>query len=432
MRPLYTQYLDTSVRRKMVKNKKIWLVHAGELFPIDSNYRPFRYEELATHLINNGWHVQRWALDFNHFEKKTRNINKCISIRDSYDCDFIWTPSYRENKSLRRILAYVVSGFMSLARMASRARPKIAILSFPSIELAFAAALILKMRKVPYIFDVRDLWPDIFYSELTGFKLAITKTLCFPWEMQVRFIAKNALCITAVSNDYLKWGVGKAKREMSEADHVFYLGYSKIKKNAATTKRHIVHPISKQEIRVQDDEVCCCYLGQFADSYDINCLVQSIKLVMGEFQKVRFFLCGDGSKLKDVVAELEAIPQVHVFGWVNEEILTQVLSISDIGLAPYRLGALQSIPNKPIEYLGANLAIVSSLQGEFYDIVERHKLGINYSAGDHRAMAKAISRLIRNEPYRKACQENAGKFFNENFEAQKLYPSFVDFIECKI
>jgi len=66
------------------------------------------------------------------------------------------------------------------------------------------------------------------------------------------------------------------------------------------------------------------------------------------------------------------------------------MQMSKIGLAAYDSDALQSLPNKPIEYLAGGLCVVSSLHEELEKLLYEENCGLTYHARDVNGLVHAI------------------------------------------
>jgi len=103
---------------------------------------------------------------------------------------------------------------------------------------------------------------------------------------------------------------------------------------------------------------------------------------------------------------------------------------SQVGLACYAAGALQSVPNKVAEYLSAGLAVVSSLRGEFQRMLAEGSFGVDYTPGDA-AMLASVLVSLRDHPERLGeLQRNAERFFTRRFRVSVIYPEMVRYLEA--
>ena len=71
--------------------------------------------------------------------------------------------------------------------------------------------------------------------------------------------------------------------------------------------------------------------------------------------------------------------------------------MTKVGLVTYSKDAIMSLPNKPFEYMAEGLPLLSSLRGELRDLIEKHRIGRFYEAGNPSSLADGV-RWFYNHP----------------------------------
>ena len=75
------------------------------------------------------------------------------------------------------------------------------------------------------------------------------------------------------------------------------------------------------------------------------------------------------------------------------------------------------------------LPVVSSLEGEMEELLERHELGLSYRCGDVDALTRIVRDLGRDEARRDRLGANARRLFAERFSAGVIYERYSSFVE---
>lgn len=144
-----------------------WLNHHSE-FP--DNATGARHYSLAKALQNHGYKVTIVNGTFDHivgsFDKynSEEEINHAPVLK-TYDCvDFcsIPTPSYQGNASIGRVknmLAFYLGAMKYLRGRIELSKPDLIIGSVVHPFAAYAGYRLSKYYKVPFVYEVRDLWP---------------------------------------------------------------------------------------------------------------------------------------------------------------------------------------------------------------------------------------------------------------------------------
>ena len=88
-----------------------------------------------------------------------------------------------------------------------------------------------------------------------------------------------------------------------------------------------------------------------------------------------------------------------------------------------------ALPNKVFEYLSADLPLISSLQGEIADLIEKNEIGFNYLPGDANGLYQCIEKLATDVSLRHRMSQSARKIFYTYGDADRTYDEYADYIE---
>jgi len=397
----------------------VWLLHVGEELPVDTNARLFRYGHLTEALLRQGHSVVRWAPTFQHARKSHRyNEDALVEVQPGYRIQFVHAPGYQRNISLARFRSYrrLAKRFQKLSEQLEP--PDLILTGIPSLDWCEAAINYSESRKVPVVVDVRDLWPDVFLTAAPRIVSPIANLALIPLRRQAARICRRATALVAVSETYLDWGLKHAGRCLRLSDGVFPIGYQALPSGNESQAARLS---GLKERGVDPKKSICCFFGLFEKSYDLSTVVEAARLMArGGKSDVQFVLCGDGSNRSKLQHSSHGLDNVLLPGWIDQADIEALMSVSQIGLASYASGAMQSLPNKPFEYMAGGLAIVSSLPGELSRILDSNKCGASYVAGSARSLSEAIDGLLSNPSELKSIQKNARRLYEQNYTAVQL------------
>ena len=142
--------------------KNVWILNHYAKDPSDSGGT--RHFHLVEHLKAYGWCGHIIAASVDHATGNQRlGVDENFRLEILQDVNFLWikTPTYSGNGSqrLRNILSY----FTAVLRPQTTyklPRPDVVIGSSVHPFAALAALILANRLKVPFIFEVRDLWPQ--------------------------------------------------------------------------------------------------------------------------------------------------------------------------------------------------------------------------------------------------------------------------------
>ncbi|NLE27463.1 MAG: glycosyltransferase family 4 protein [Clostridiaceae bacterium] len=144
--------------------KKLWIINQYAATPDTAGIT--RHYELAKRLKKYGWEttIVRGSFDLYLKRGNRRQENRNSVVQQEFDgVTFLTipTPPYKDNKSAGRIWNMIVFGRRACRILASlnTAKPDIVMGSTMTLFGADAARKIARFFEVPFIYEVRDLWP---------------------------------------------------------------------------------------------------------------------------------------------------------------------------------------------------------------------------------------------------------------------------------
>jgi len=137
-------------------------------------------------------------------------------------------------------------------------------------------------------------------------------------------------------------------------------------------------------------------------------------------------MVGDGRYKNQLIKLIQQEKVENYFNFIDRKSpqdIPKLLSLCDIGLIVLNKSPLfsKTIPAKTQSYLASGIPILASADGEVYNLVNNHKLGIAAKAGDEQSLFEALKKFssldkqILNE-----FKNNALNYSLVNFSKEKL------------
>lgn len=405
----------------------IWIGCVSEPLPIDKGgQRKMRAGMLTSTLAARGHRVTWWTSAFNHSAKRHR-VPRSTSVHvDGIDLRLLWGRSYSKNVSVARLVNnyQVAREFSRLAELESK--PDLIFCCWPTIELGYAAIRYGLRNSIPVILDVRDLWPDLFLDAAPAWLHGPAKTLLAPYYRMTRFAFARAAAIVGISEQYFQWGLSCAGRPRMEKDALFPLGYPAMDLREPT-------PQDRERFRamgIDDSRLLYWFLGSFADTYDLDTVIRVARRLKDQgMNDCQFVLSGEGEKRAQYEKMAAGLDNVVFTGWMNGADIACMMRLAHVGLAAYRKGAPQGLPNKIFEYMSAGLPILSSLADECERFLQANDCGMSYKAGDPDSLLDALAVLRENPGLRARLGSNGLREFRNRYAAPVLYSQLSEYLE---
>ncbi|MBI4869976.1 MAG: glycosyltransferase family 4 protein [Candidatus Riflebacteria bacterium] len=393
--------------------RRVWLVEVGEPLPVDEGARSMRTGLLARKLASMGYQVTWWADAFNHQRKTYRAPgNVTVQVGSGLTLELLWGPPYSRNVSLVRFRNQraVAAQFERLAP--TRPAPDVIYCGYPTIELAHAAFSYADKRRVPLLVDVRDPWPHLFLSHVPRSLRWLGKLLLSGQFRMGREVLRGATAVTSVSRSFLDWALDYSGRGRNPRDEVFYLGYED---PAGRSQEPVdLGPGPKGEV------LRCLFIGTFGASYDLHTVLAAARRLQESGESgVQFVLAGDGPEAPRLREAARGLSNVVLPGWLEAASLRYLLANSDVGLIAHNVPG--AVPNKSFEYLSSGLALLNTTKADLFDLIETHRLGLNYPVGDVEALVSCVKTLLGDRERLRSMKAAARALFHERFEAGAVY-----------
>ena len=330
-------------------------------------------------------------------------------------------PMFREGRSpalraLRYFCCGVVHTFIGLF---ARNVDLLYLASTPPTN-GLVAAVIKKIRKFPFVYNLQDIFPDSMVNT------NITSKGSLVWKIG-RFIEKttynSADKIIVLSEGFkqnlLAKGVAPQKIEVI---------YNWIDEND-------VHPIGRaknklfEKYSLNRDHFYITHCGNIGTTQNLELVLQAAK-DLSAYQDIEFIMIGDGVNKPDLekLAAGEGLKNVKFFPFQNYEDISEVFSLGDIGLIVSKPNIGEnSVPSKTWSIMAAEQPVLASFdpQSELGQIIRKAECGICVAANDEEKFKQAILELYKDEEGRKRMGSNGRRFVVQNLTRKQGTSSYV-------
>lgn len=366
---------------------------------------PTRNFDFAAALAKKGWRVTLLSCRFNHYLR--RYLPSPPRQENGVGLAWIWSTPYQGNSMMRElnILTFsLISFFRGLFTPGD-----VVLTVTPPLESAFAAWLLARVKGVPFVLDVEDLWPDSIIA--MGFR---NKWVIGWLRFLERFLYRHSDRIFAVA------------AEMKEYLIKFEVPADKIDLIPLGANAPLFHQ-SRQETRAQygwkDDQIVAVYVGAHGPANALETMIRAAAN-LGEDSRIQLVLFGDGSdkpRLKGLAGEL-GLHNLKLENPVPPERVPDILRAADIGVASLKnTETFKTVrPNKLYEYMAVGLPIICCIDGEAKRLIQETGSGTTVTPEDDLGLAEALKRLASNPALRRELSANGQAFFEKQGNRENL------------
>lgn len=380
---------------------------------------------MADKLVERGNQITWWTSAFDHFKKEwIYQEDTELTIKKDYNIKVLKGIGYRKNLSISRFIDHRIVAWKFKRLAPKMPKPDVIVVSMPPHDLAYKVALFAQSGSIPILVDIRDPWPDIFLNHIPEKFRWLLKIVLHKDFKMLRKTMQIADGLVSVTNTFLEWGLRNAGRLKSPNDKSYPLGY---KKSKMLNDSNIKDNFKSLEQKLKD-KFLIFFVGTISASYHNPFILLKAAEKLKAIKNMHFLIAGDGELLWQLEKEAANCDNITTTGWLNQDEIEFWLKSSRIGICP--VNTEMDLPtNKAFAYLSAGIPIISAFQGELKEIIEEYQIGFYYPPDDVFALVECIKKLYDDPILYKKMSENAGRVFNEMFDAEKIYEEYADHIE---
>ena len=331
---------------------------------------------------------------------------------------------YREGKNavLRAFRYFLISVVQLWKGIWAKDIDLIYVASTPPTQGALAA-LVKKFKKVPFVYNLQDIFPD----SLAGTGLAKKGGLLWKIGRTIEnFTYRNADKIIVISQDFKKNIMAKGVPEEK-----IEVVYNWVDENEVT-------PIAKEdnplfdELGLSRSDFHVLYAGNLGEAQYLDVVIDAAEQLQSR-QEIQFIIFGTGGLEDQLKAEVarRGLPNVRFFPLQPLERVSQVYSLGDVGIVSCKPGiGACAMPSKTWTILSTGrAALVHFDEGELHHIIQRANCGVFTLSGDTEAFVNAITDLADNPEKCRELGANGRQFILRNLTCEYGTSRYVEVIK---
>jgi glycosyltransferase involved in cell wall biosynthesis len=354
----------------------------------------------------------------NEVELITRHNQRTSSTQWIDGIRVHYLPVYYDNTQgfTGRVFAFVK--FVALAYWTARTIPRASLCYAVSTPLTTGIiALLLKyLHRIPYYFEVGDLWP-LAPVQMGVIRNLLLKRALFSLE---KTIYRNARKIIALSP-----GISQAIEKIVPAEKVHLIP------NVADTD--FFQPEKKQKALERqygvENKLVITYFGTIGKANQLDYLLEAAFQCQLQSQQVAFLVVGKGAELSRLqqLAASYSLQNLQFLPHCDKYALRSILNITDaVYISFARIPVLETgSPNKFFDALAAGKISLVNFGGWIKELVESQACGMYIDPEQPGSFYAGIEPFLRDPELKNHYQQNARRLAEDHFSRTLLTEEFV-------
>ena len=351
----------------------------------------------------------------NHFRKlvfreRVENVNVVRS----------WLLPFPNRKAYERMLNY--SSFCVSAGITGSflSRPDVIIATSPQLLVGLSGWWAAKLKRVPFVLEVRDLWPESLAAVGAG---ATGSALYRVLHRLAGFLyceSDHIVVVTPAFRDHLvqRWGVPATKISIAQ--------------NGVETKLFspsVQGAQIRSEMSLQNNFVVS-YIGTIGMAHGLGTVLETAERMRITSPEVVFMLVGEGAD-RERIAQIAASKKLTNIRFVPQqprEKIPSYIGASDACMVLLRKSEVFDtvIPTKMLEFMSCGKPVILGVKGQAKKILEASRGGLCIEPENPELLCKAIEELHTNDYLRHSFGRNGREYIVQNLSRERTAAEYLD------
>ena len=288
----------------------------------------------------------------------------------------------------------------------------------PPIFQGLTAWLLARLKRIPFLFEVRDLWPS-FAVQVGVLRQPLLIRLS---EWLESFLYRHADTVMVNSPGF--------------TPHVKARGAGRVELVPNGTDPRMFNPaLDGADFRNAHnlrDKFVVLYAGAHGMSNDLGVLLASAR-ILNNREDIAFVLLGDGKEKSWLIAQAKKfnLSNVLFLPPLPKNHMSHALAGADVCVAILKPIPLYATvyPNKVFDYMAAGKPVILAIDGVIHQVVEEAEAGIFVQPGDPDALVDAVLTLAGDPQKARKMGQNGRCYVEARFDRAKLAADLASIME---
>lgn len=342
-----------------------------------------------------------------------------FSIKEDFDGLTIiraWLWATESPRILKRLISQVSFMFALFIRGVFINKADVALLENQPVFTALGGWLICKLKRIPYIANVSDFWPEYLLTVGVLHERHLLYRLFRTFVNITQRQAAGIIVLHEPLRDSIEARIGQVQNL-----HVIYnaVDLARFQPQLDTTSFSEQHHLP--------DKKLVLFAGTFGTHIDFDTMLAAAA-ALHERDDVFFLLVGTGGQREKIQQMLAQPHYQHVgwIGWLDHDQMPLAWSAAYLAFwAIYDSDLYRhTLQSKTFEAMASGTPVVIAIEGLTADVIQRSRSGETVTFGDAPALAAGIRQLLDNPTLRDEYSRNARAYAEAHFDPVKVTDAY--------
>lgn len=317
---------------------------------------------------------------------------------------------------LRRTLNYLFFMVVSVIAAIRLPKPDVVVATSPQFFCAVAGYLVSRMKKSPFVFELRDIWPESIIT-VGAMRPSLPIRLLEKLELFLYRKSTRVIALTdAFKENLISRGIIPSKIEVI--------------KNGVDLSFFHPGPVPTDlidELGV-DGRFVASYIGTVGMAHAVEKIVEVAETLKG-VREILFLVVGEGANKEKIqyLATKKGLSNIKILPGVSKGRVRDYYAVTNLNLVTLRNTPLfrTVIPSKIFEIMAMGRPILCAVDGECRKIIEQSGSGVYVEPENVDKMAETILQLWKKKDSLGKMGENGRVFVEQYFNRDELARAYL-------
>ena len=339
---------------------------------------------------------------------------------DHIDVVRSWLLPFPNRKAHERMLNYSSFCLSSGIVGSFLRRPDVVIATSPQLLVGLSGWWAAKAKRVPFVLEVRDLWPESLAAVGVG---STNSALYRVLHKVAGFLYRQSdhiVVVTPAFRDHLtqRWAVPPEK--------IFVV------QNGVETKLFCPGPHGepiRRELSLQNNFVVS-YIGTMGMAHGLGTVLEAAERMQAASPDVVFLLVGEGADRERIeqIAAAKKLANIRFVPQQPREKIPSYIAASDVCLVLLKKSEVfdSVIPTKMLEFMSCAKPVILGVTGQAKKILEGCRAGLCIEPESASSLCEAIETLRANSYLRDSLGMNGREYIVQNLSREQTAEDYLD------
>lgn len=316
----------------------------------------------------------------------------------------------------QRMLAFLKFLFKAFRLINKLPRPDLYYATSTPLSVGILALWLKKRHDIPYVFEVRDLWPEA-PIQLGFLPFGIVQWICRKLEKNIYNHASHIIALSPGIQD----GILKTCKHSNVA----------MIPNMSDNRFFRPNP-SHEDTQITN----IVYTGALGYVNDIKAILDIAEHCYNSLENIHFHIAGEGKYAKELKAEIRkrALTNIHFYGYVNKNSIRDMLNSADAAIVSFLQVPILNTnsPNKAFDAMASGVPMIFTNHNWLSQIALQENFGIYLDLKNPAISFQKFDQWIANREDLYKMGNRARKYAETHFDKDALCHQVLQVIDPSI